>query len=289
MKKAEILVLSFFLILTCFISVVAFTEPDITLIKTQQRYQNFTTKGFTKTGDPTVDMPAIALLQEKKSGVDLGYTEDWCADFVGDCAVLCGVSAAIPTHGACSGLLNNIVNAGGKQVTTPKAGDIAVFYSGNTTAHVGIMVDATNCVSGNYYWSALDPTYTNTYVRKATVSNMCSWDGRTVKYYRPAYNTPKTTTTTTTTVPSTTTTLGAFQLGDVNNDNIQDIKDLLVVRYYLVGETLFIRLEAADVDVSGTVDMKDVLYMRQHLVGILDSYESLQNMEVQSPNDLSEE
>ena len=36
LKKAEILVLTFFLILSCFISVVAFTEPDITLVKTQQ-------------------------------------------------------------------------------------------------------------------------------------------------------------------------------------------------------------------------------------------------------------
>ena len=93
---------------------------------TQSRTENFS-KNYTLTGDGAKDMCAIALAQYQKTGSQLGYTEDWCADFVSDCAKLAGLGSKIPAHGAVSGLYQNTVNAGGKVVSSPQTGDLAII------------------------------------------------------------------------------------------------------------------------------------------------------------------
>gem|GEM_PF-6565790 len=101
----------------------AVERPDLEPM-TQSRYYNFSTN-YTLTGDGASDMVAIALAQEGKAGSDLGYTEQWCADFIGDCAVLAGQSAAIPANGYVPSLRDLVLNAGGAYSTSnPQPGDL---------------------------------------------------------------------------------------------------------------------------------------------------------------------
>ena len=96
---------------------------------TQSRKQNFSTD-YTLTGDGAQDILNVALAQQGKTGSELGYTEEWCADFVSDCADLAGQSEAVPRYGGVDGLKEKILNAGGDVVTSPQPGDI-VFFSGH--------------------------------------------------------------------------------------------------------------------------------------------------------------
>ena len=115
--------------------------------RTQSHYQNFSTN-YTLTGNGATDMVAVALAQEGLSGSDLGYTEGWCADFVGDCAILAGQSSAVPLYGGAAGLNTRIVNAGGTITTSnPQPGDICFidWEGGGGYDHVEIVY----AVSGN--------------------------------------------------------------------------------------------------------------------------------------------
>lgn len=96
---------------------------------TQSRKQNFSTD-YTLTGDGAQDILNVALAQQGKTGSELGYTEEWCADFVSDCADLAGQSEAVPRYGGVDGLKKKILTAGGVVVTSPQPGDI-VFFSGH--------------------------------------------------------------------------------------------------------------------------------------------------------------
>lgn len=96
---------------------------------TQSRKQNFSTN-YTLTGNGATDILNVALAQQGKTGSQLGYTEEWCADFVSDCADLAGQSDAVPRYGGVDGLKTRILNAGGVEVSSPQPGDI-VFFSGH--------------------------------------------------------------------------------------------------------------------------------------------------------------
>lgn len=90
-------------------------------------------RSYTLGNNPAENMINIALAQQGKTGSQLGYTENWCADFVVDCAELAGQSSAIPRKSGC-GNINNlkqyIMDAGGFDVTsTPQLGDIVFFSS----------------------------------------------------------------------------------------------------------------------------------------------------------------
>lgn len=101
----------------------AVERPDFEPM-TQSHCENFSTN-YTLTGNGASDMVAIALAQEGKTGSNLGYTEQWCADFIGDCAVLAGQSAAIPANGYVPSLKNQVLNAGGTYSTSnPQPGDL---------------------------------------------------------------------------------------------------------------------------------------------------------------------
>lgn len=90
----------------------------------QSRAANFL-KTYELSGDAASDMVAIAQAQLYRSGASFDYSEQWCADFVSDCARLAGQSKAIPFHNNVYGLRDQILEAGGIISTSnPQPGDI---------------------------------------------------------------------------------------------------------------------------------------------------------------------
>ncbi|MBQ8763672.1 MAG: leucine-rich repeat protein [Clostridia bacterium] len=144
MKKQIKKVLSGFLVIAVLVTTV------VTVKATQSRYWNYNTN-YTLTGNGATDMVNVAVAQLGRSGSSLGYSEAWCADFVGDCAILAGVSSQVPLHGGVSYLKDAIVNAGGRQVYDRQPGDILFYYcnSCGCYVHVGIVLDGTYSIEGN--------------------------------------------------------------------------------------------------------------------------------------------
>lgn len=180
-RKSLSILLSVILLMSTF-TVLPFTanakDMDISKVGTQSRANNFSTN-YALTGDGATDIVAIALAQNNRSQGSLGYTEGWCADFTSDCARLAGQESAIPFNGGVSYLYNAIVNAGGWAVSFPQKGDIAFF----DYAHVGIMVDSVNCISGNMWDNS------GSYVR--TYNHSVMNQGSTKRFLRPNYTNSK--------------------------------------------------------------------------------------------------
>ncbi len=163
---------------------------------TQDRTSHFN-KNYTLTGNPIDDIVAVAQAQANRTKAQMGYTEAWCANFVGDCASLAGLGDIIPRNGYCGTLYDNIINAGGEEVSTPQKGDI-IFYictagsancpdSGYPWVHVGIMTSSSSSIEGNSGGKVAvksKVTYTDmnghTYGHSGTNSVI-------VKYLRPNY------------------------------------------------------------------------------------------------------
>ena len=126
-------------IIVCIIS-----QSVVTAFATQNRTGNFS-KSYSLSGNGATDIVRVAAAQLGRTGSQLGYSEQWCADFVSDCAILANQSAAIPAAGYCPTLRQNIINAGGQYVSKAdaKAGDI-VFYGNNGADHVEIVYAASN-------------------------------------------------------------------------------------------------------------------------------------------------
>ena len=127
------------IIILCMIS-----QSVVTAFATQNRTGNFS-KSYSLSGNGATDIVRVAAAQLGRTGSQLGYSEQWCADFVSDCAILANQSAAIPAAGYCPTLRQNIINAGGQYVSkaNAKAGDI-VFYGNNGADHVEIVYAASN-------------------------------------------------------------------------------------------------------------------------------------------------
>lgn len=127
--------------------------PIATINVSAQNYMsaNFS-KNYTLNGNGADDMVEIARAQLEKTGSQLGYTEQWCADFVSDCAVLAGQTDAIPHQSSCSVLRPKIIQAGGYYVSSSNAqkGDI-VFYSGDSHVELVYAVSGTriSTIGGN--------------------------------------------------------------------------------------------------------------------------------------------
>ena len=111
---------------------------------TQSRTDNFS-RSYALNGIGSDDIVSVAAAQLGKTGSQLGYSEQWCADFVSDCAILANQANAIPASGYCPTLRQNIYNSGGYNVSKyeAKKGDI-VFYGNNGADHVEIVYDASN-------------------------------------------------------------------------------------------------------------------------------------------------
>lgn len=104
--------------------------------------------------EPGQYMANIALAQEGRNGASFGYSTEWCAYFISDCARIAGQEVAIPSHYNVSELCANIEKAGGKPIYDArkntgslydaKIGDIVVVDTskggGNTRmSHVEIV------------------------------------------------------------------------------------------------------------------------------------------------------
>ena len=67
---------------------------ELALSHTQDRSYNFRTD-YSLTGNPADDIVNVAKAQIGLTTAEAGYSEDWCADFVTDCARLTGMSESI--------------------------------------------------------------------------------------------------------------------------------------------------------------------------------------------------
>ena len=115
-------------------------------------------QSYSLTGNSANDIVTVANAQMGKSGSSLGYSEQWCADFVCDCARYAGISdSVIPynysARGACTYLYNQMIDkCGATSVSSTQPGDF-IFWSNdsnnNNFGHVGIVVNSTNAISGN--------------------------------------------------------------------------------------------------------------------------------------------
>ena len=83
------------------------------------------------------------------------YDYAWCAAFVSWCGNQAGVSC-IGKTASCYEQYRYMTSHGGKEVSTPQAGDIVFFYCNNCSGtvnqwcHIGIMIDSTTSIDGNY-------------------------------------------------------------------------------------------------------------------------------------------
>lgn len=103
---------------------------------------------FTLTGTLANDIVSVAKAQVGKSKSTLGYTDAWCDAFVIDCARVANVpTSVIPNTRGCKALYNAIINKGGYAVTTPKAGDIVLYYCSACNKYPHISIYAGNNVT----------------------------------------------------------------------------------------------------------------------------------------------
>lgn len=122
--------------------VIVFTSlyiPQEYIYATQNRSGNYSQE-YVLSGNGADDIVKVAKAQIGKTGSQLGYSEEWCADFVGDCAALANQGNAIPRDGYCPSLQSAIRRAGGNEVdiSSARKGDLA-FYGTNGSAHVEIV------------------------------------------------------------------------------------------------------------------------------------------------------
>lgn len=130
------------------------TVQTITASATQTRSGNFS-KAYKRTGNPANDIVAVAEAQCGKNGRNLGYSEEWCADFVTDCARLAG-DGGVPynynNRGSCISLYKYMVKSCGANDVSPKdakKGDLIFFdwagkKSVNNLHHVAIVTGYSN-------------------------------------------------------------------------------------------------------------------------------------------------
>lgn len=158
---------------------------ELPVYATQNRTSNYS-RAFTLSGNGADDIVSVAKAQVGKTGSQLGYSEEWCADFVSDCAALANQGNVIPRDGYCPNLQSNIIRAGGKPVSISSAqkGDI-VFYGPGGANHVEIVYANNNgrisTIGGNsgsgsscYSRSVRDHSYQTMTITKVLRPNYAS-------------------------------------------------------------------------------------------------------------------
>lgn len=137
--------------------------PNLKVSATESKSENFSTN-YTLGDDPAQNIVNIAFAQEGKRGSQLGYNEDWCADFVADCAKLAGQSLIIPANGRVRYFAAGIK---GDETLFPQIGDLCIFdwndvpgpydhveivykVSGNTVYTIGGNTGSTGNCRTNY-------------------------------------------------------------------------------------------------------------------------------------------
>ncbi|WP_407383829.1 RICIN domain-containing protein [Ruminococcus sp.] len=119
------------------------------------------------------------------------YANAWCADFVSWCARQAGVSS-IPSTASCYSMYNGMIANGCQEVSTPQRGDIVFFFcnscsgTANVWCHVGIMVNSSTSIDGNYSGKV---SYDNSYSHYGSLGYKHS-SGISKIYVRPNYENP---------------------------------------------------------------------------------------------------
>ncbi len=181
LTKALSLIISIVLLVSVFTS---------TAYATQSNYNKFDTSAFSLTDNPGKDMSVIALAQLGKTGEELNYSEEWCADFVGDCAILIEQSDAVPLYGGVEGLYTRLVDADATEITdSPAPGDL-VFINWNgeeRKSHIEIVYDYDE--ETNTVFTVGGNTGNSDYYESKVGTHEINLDSDIIKaILRPAYN-----------------------------------------------------------------------------------------------------
>lgn len=133
----------------------------VSVYATQSCKQNFSTAYKSKLkGDQAYDIVEVAKAQIGKTKKELGYTENWCADFVSDCARLAGISkSVIPHTGGVSDMYSKMKDSGAKKVSTAKKGDLVFYKRNGKFCHVAIMQDSKKSIHGNLFYPSVSNVY----------------------------------------------------------------------------------------------------------------------------------
>lgn len=161
-------------------------------------YQNF--YSATYSSDPRQYMVNIAFAQLGRSGASLGYSIEWCAAFISDCARIAGQTAAIPSETYVPNVHKNITeNAGGTMIydardggggslANARMGDIAILSreSGtNSRDHVELVYD----VSGSSVYTIGGNSGTGSSCSTRTVTKHSPYNSSKIVYIvRPNYS-----------------------------------------------------------------------------------------------------
>ncbi len=186
MQGGACTLLAIIMLLGCLVGSIHGLQAEATNIGSQWT-ANYS-KDYTLTGDNAADLVAVAKAQLGKTGSQLGHTEEWCADFVLNCAKLAKIDSDIIPHtkGAAAGcdyFYNYMLdNCAATKVSTPKAGDLVFFGPSSDLSHVAIVKSysggVVTWIGGN---QGSGSTYLTRSVTTATV------DDRTKRYLRPNY------------------------------------------------------------------------------------------------------
>ena len=148
-------------------------------------------KEYSLSGSSADKMVIIAEAQIGRSMSTMGYSDSWCARFVSDVAELASENSAIPYNAGCRQLYNAIKTSGGTDISSPTKGDIVFWVCSkckvspynNAYCHVGIMLNGTECISGNYNNKVARHKVTSYNDGEHNMSN-----GLTAIYIRPNYS-----------------------------------------------------------------------------------------------------
>jgi len=154
----------------------------------ESRTENYN-RNFTLTGNNVKDIVTVAQAQHGKTKSQLGFTENYCDDFVADCARLAGISTSVIPNdkGGVGGFYNALRSCGASIVTSPKAGDILFYYctQSKSWCHVGLMTGTKTSTHGNINGGKVEHVGDPSYYRDGTEIGTCY----TITYLRPAYTT----------------------------------------------------------------------------------------------------
>lgn len=144
------------------------------------------TANATNTSDEIVSIALSELGKTDHSKYYGGHYNAWCADFVTWCAQQAGVTS-ITNSSSCTAMYNGMIKNGCQEVSTPQKGDLVFYYNSTRDSwmHVGIMIDSSTAISGNYWL--------NNYSQVAKHNYSSYWDETGAKctavFVRPNYHT----------------------------------------------------------------------------------------------------
>lgn len=145
---------------------------------------------FTLTGNGATDMINVAKAQIGRNGGTLGYTEEWCADFISDCAFYSNQSSAIPANGSCYSMMTALNKSGCDPFSPSSAqpGDL-LFYSSSSFPNGGAHVELVYANNGGVL-STIGGNCGNSNNSLSLVKDHKNQNGQPTVYkaFRPNYN-----------------------------------------------------------------------------------------------------